>query len=214
MSKGIFILEDHEDTALRLQDAVSSDSRLSFVARARSIGEARQWRSEGGSADVVLVDLGLPDGSGVDFIREITGGKDQPVALVITVFGDEKHVVSAIEAGAMGYLLKDGTAIQIADAICSVLAGGSPMSPSIARFLLRRFQAPVPETPAVDLTTREKEVMQLVVKGYSYKELADSLGLSIHTVTSHIQNIYRKLAVRSRGEAVFEAIQMGLVDLK
>ena len=213
MSESVFILEDHDGTAKRLQEAIAGDQRLTLAGRANSLAGARSWWSSQTRSTAVLVDLGLPDGSGIDFIRQICTDHKPPVVLVITVFGDEKHVVSAIEAGAMGYLLKDSDPLQISDSICSVLAGGSPMSPSIARFLLKRFHVQEPEAPSIALTAREREVLQLVVKGYSYKELADSLSLSIHTVTSHIQHIYRKLAVRSRGEAVFEALQLGLVDV-
>lgn len=212
---GVFVLEDNPGTRRQLASAVGEDGRLALAGEAGSLAEALAWWEAGGRAAAALVDLGLPDGNGIEFIRRTTAGPEAPAVLVITAFGDEKNVVNAIEAGAMGYLLKERGPAHVTDSIVTVLEGGSPVSPSIARHLLKRFREPVPDKAAgVVLTEREEDVLRLVVKGYSYKEIADGLGLSVHTVTSHIQHIYRKLSVRSRGEAVFEAIQMGLVDIR
>ena len=209
----VFVLEDHAATRRQLVAAVTGDQRLRIAGEAACLADARRWWHDGNRADAALVDLGLPDGSGTDLIRELAALDAPPAILVITVFGDEKHVLAAIEAGATGYLLKEREPGHIGESICTVLDGGSPISPSIARQLLKRFRAPAGRDATVDLTEREEEVLRLVVKGFSYKEIADGLGLSVHTVTSHIQHIYRKLSVRSRGEAVFEAIQLGLVDI-
>jgi DNA-binding NarL/FixJ family response regulator len=211
---GVFVVEDHPVTRRQLVGAVVDDLRLDLAGSAGSLAEATRWWQQGGRAAAALVDLGLPDGNGIDFIHLVAAGAAAPAILVITAFGDEKNVVSAIEAGATGYLLKERDPAHIADLIMTVLEGGSPVSPSIARHLLKRFREPMAGRTAVALTEREEEVLRLVVKGFSYKEIADGLGLSVHTVTSHIQHIYRKLSVRSRGEAVFEAIQMGLVDIR
>jgi DNA-binding NarL/FixJ family response regulator len=123
-------------------------------------------------------------------------------------------VVAAIEAGARGYLLKDGSEAEIAEAILELKAGGSPISPQIARHLLRRFQEPdpAPQT-APSLTDREREILDLVVRGFTFSEIAKGLDISTHTVTTHVRHIYRKLEVRSRGEAVYEALSLGLVKL-
>lgn len=212
-AESVFILEDHPATQNLLKSAINGDERLTVAGSARSLLEARAWWAAGGRAGAALVDLGLPDGNGVDFIREVCTLSPAPAVLVITVFGDEKNVVSAIEAGASGYLLKEREPAHIAQSICTVLDGGSPISPSIARHLLKRFREPGC-APVKQLTDREEDVLRLVVKGFSYKEIADTLTLSVHTVTSHIRHIYRKLSVRSRGEAVYEAIQMGLVDIR
>lgn len=210
----VFILEDHQSTRRQLIGAIDSDPRLQVAGSAGSMAEALAWWNGGGRAAAALVDLGLPDGNGIEFIRLVTTHDDGPAVLVITVFGDEKHVVDAIAAGATGYLLKEREPAHVTDSIIAVLDGGSPVSPSIARHLLKRFRNAATHTDGpTNLTDREEEVLRLVVKGYSYKEIAAGLDLSVHTVTSHIQHIYRKLSVRSRGEAVFEAIQMGLVDI-
>lgn len=212
----VYVLEDHPRTQAQLARAIEADPRLTLAGAASTLGDAKGWRDAGGQADAVLVDLGLPDGEGTEFIRHLCSRGPAPAILVITAFGDEKHVISAIEAGATGYLLKERDPEHIVDSILTVLDGGSPISPSIARHLLKRFkeEAAADAEPKVTLTDREADVLRLVVKGFSYKDIAENLELSVHTVTSHIQHIYRKLSVHSRGEAVFEAIQLGLVDIR
>jgi DNA-binding NarL/FixJ family response regulator len=138
---------------------------------------------------------------------------------VITVFGDEAHVVAAIEAGALGYLLKDASADSIGRAIDEMLAGGSPMSPPVARYLLQHFARNAEPAPAerseetASLSAREREVLTYIVKGFSYAEIARLLTLSTHTVATHVRRIYGKLEVHSRGEAVYEALATGLVKM-
>jgi DNA-binding NarL/FixJ family response regulator len=137
------------------------------------------------------------------------------------VFGDERHVLSAVEAGALGYLLKDGRAGQLAAAILEMLAGGSPISAPIARQLLRRLQpaeageaaGPAAKPEAPRLSRREHEVLRYVVKGFNVPETARIMEVSPHTVTTHVRSIYRKLSVNSRGEAIYEALQLGLVQI-
>jgi DNA-binding NarL/FixJ family response regulator len=170
------------------------------------------------SIDILLTDLDLPDGSGIDLIHKVHK-LPSVTALVITVFGDEKHVLEAIKAGASGYLLKDGGAEDIAKAIMDMQNGGSPISPSIARYLLKHFRSKTSPQVEIDankpsLTVREKEVIELIAKGFTYSEIAKLLGLSVHTVTSHIKNTYKKLSVSSRGEAVYEAMQLGLIHME
>ena len=214
----VIIIEDDAPTRARLNDAVMSANGMTVVAALGSCAEARAFFEHAQPPAVMLVDIGLPDGSGIDLIRASRQLEPAPEAMVISVFGDERHVVSAIEAGATGYLLKD--AHNVAESIRKLLEGGSPISSSIARHLLRRFTDP-PSTPAGDepadlpqLTRRETEVLQFIAKGFTFNEIADMLELSVHTVTTHVKNTYRKLEVRSRGEAVFEALQRGIVELK
>jgi DNA-binding NarL/FixJ family response regulator len=136
--------------------------------------------------------------------------------MVVTVFGDEEHVLGAIEAGATGYILKDSMPEEFVGLIKQLREGGSPISPVIARQLLKRFK---PDAAVVDprqsddarLSPRESEVLSYIAKGFSFGEIARLLEVSQHTVTSHVKKIYQKLAVHSRGEAVYEAGKMGLI---
>lgn len=212
----VLLVEDDAATRARLARAVEQDVGLRLVGQAGSCAEARARLAEG-VPDVLLVDLGLPDGSGIDLIRELKRDGAGTEVMVITVFGDEKHVVAALEAGATGYVLKDGSNEYIAASIRDLVNGGSPISPAIARSLLRRFREPL--APAAhagvdavpELTEREHEVLALLVKGFTFAEIGDLLGISAHTVTTHVKHIYGKLEVRSRAEAVYEALQLGIV---
>jgi len=220
----VAVVEDVKDTRENLVRVISADKHFQVSATASTLTEGLALLSER-PADVLLVDLGLPDGSGIDLIRNAAERYEDMDIMVITVFGDERNVVRAIEAGASGYLLKDGETETIAESIMQLVEGGSPISPGIARYLLKRFQSPslspsspslsaidtVCENPDFSLTKREQEVLNLIAKGFRYDEIAELLSLSTHTITSHIKNLYKKLAVHSRGEAVFEATRLGLL---
>ncbi|MBX3599398.1 MAG: response regulator transcription factor [Rubrivivax sp.] len=213
----VLLLEDDPATRERLAGIVAASPGLELAAAFGELRAALAWLAVHEPPQVLLVDLHLPDGSGVDLIRAARRLAPQAEAMVISVFGDEAHVVTAIEAGATGYLLKDASAEEIGQAITRLLAGEAPISSAIARHLLRRFRAApaaasaAPPAGASPLTPREGEVLALIAKGLSYQRIAEALGMSPHTVTSHIKQIYRKLAVNSRGEAVFEAQQLGLL---
>ncbi len=161
---------------------------------------------------LLLVDLGLPDGEGTQLIALAAKMEPRPEVLVISSLGDESHVVRALEAGASGYLLKDETPEAIGVAALKVLEGESPISPAIAVHLLKRFRpvaAPAPQEHP--LSDREVDILKLIAKGLRHDEVADTLGLRYSTVVSYVRDIYRKLAVHSRTEALFEARQLGLL---
>jgi DNA-binding NarL/FixJ family response regulator len=210
----VVIVEDEPMARQRLAAALAQHPNFTLSAVVGSCAEARAALAET-LPRAFLVDLGLPDGDGIELIREVTGQGQEVDVMVITVFGDEKHVLAALKAGATGYLLKDSASHDIGEAVLQLINGGSPISPSIARYLLKRFhqqESPKPVEAGVKiLTEREREVLSLIVKGFSYKEIAGLLAMSSQTVPSHIKSIYRKLAVHSRSEAVFEAVQSGLV---
>lgn len=211
----VLLLEDDPVTRDRLAGIVAAAPGLTLAAALPDVRSALAWLAAHEPPQVLLADLQLPDGSGIDVIRRLRRDAPASEAMVISVFGDEGHVVAAIEAGATGYLLKDASADEIVQGIGRLIAGESPISSAIARHLLRRFQpptvAPACAPVASPLTPREREVLQLIAKGLSYQHIAQALQMSPHTVTTHIKQIYRKLEVHSRGEAVFEAQQLGLL---
>jgi DNA-binding NarL/FixJ family response regulator len=219
----VMIVEDEQATRRHFAAAISGDSRTKLVAEASTAREAIA-RLPAASPDVLLVDLGLPDIHGTEVIRFATRTLPECDIMVITVFGDERNVLSSIEAGATGYVLKDSDNADLLNQILELRAGGAPMSPGIARLLLSRMRTShVPDarqtkrsdrgdTAPEPLTSRETDVLHLLSRGYTYAEVADRLAISVHTVTSHIKNSYRKLAVHSAAAAVTRATELHLLD--
>lgn len=208
----VLIVEDDAAFRSRFADIIQRDPEFVVLA---SVGSAADGIAaiDRAAPDVLLVDLGLPDRSGIDVIRHAAKVAPNCESMVVTVFGDEAHVLASIEAGATGYLLKDASADQFLASIHELVSGGSPISPVIARGLLRRFMpGPIVANNESNLSDREREILKLVAKGFNFGEIGGILGISPHTVTSHIKKIYRKMAVHSRGEAVYEAQRMGLLD--
>lgn len=209
----VAVVEDEFEVRTLFELAVRSNPRLSLAFSAGTAAEAISL-AVGRPAQVYLVDLGLPDRDGRDLIRWISAQQPAASVMVVTVFGDDAHVVSSFEAGAVGYLLKDTPADDIARRIVDLYEGGSPISPSVARHLLRRFVGrEANATQRVDdpLSEREREVLKLIEKGMTYEEVAEVLQISWHTVTAFLRRVYRKLQVNSRTEAVYEARQRGIL---
>jgi DNA-binding NarL/FixJ family response regulator len=208
----VMIVEDDPTFLNRFCRFVSADAELALFAAVPSGKAALDALSPNGP-DVLLVDLGLPDISGIEVIREAARRYPAIDILVVTVFGDEEHVLASIEAGATGYLLKDSLPEEFAEVIKQQHAGGSPINPIIARQLLNRLRPKnaVPSMPNRELSARETEILSYIAKGFSFAEIAKLLEISPHTVTTYVKKIYQKLAVHSRGEAVFEANKMGLI---
>lgn len=223
----VMVVEDEVPVQERLCATVSADARLSLVGAAATVASARRWLSDSRrKIDVLLVDLGLPDGSGLQLIADCRQWRQHTAIMVMTMFGDERHVFSALEAGASGYLLKSSEGSDIVDHILDLHAGGSPITPTVARLVLQKLRTPVAmvtETTSTAVTkasataaeeglsAREMEVLQLIAVGYSYAEIAQRLNISVHTVTTHIRRFYQKLEVHSRSAAVHAAGQRGLL---
>ncbi len=163
--------------------------------------------------DVVLMDIDMPGINGIEAVKKIRTFDKQVQIIMLTVFDDNVHVFEAMYAGANGYLLKKYVSDKLIHAIREVLDGGAPMSPSIARMVITNMQQPLQPVAENDyqLTAREKETLQLLSKGNSFKMIAAELGISIDTVRTHIKRIYDKLHVRSQIEAVSKAINEKLV---
>ncbi|MFZ6778835.1 response regulator [Undibacterium sp. Ji83W] len=214
----IVIVEDDRDFCDALGQVVQQapDMLLVGVAATRAEGLALLQNPP---ADVLLVDLGLPDGSGIDVIEAAVLHWPSCNIMVSTNFGDETHVIRSIEAGAAGYLLKDSSSTKMTDEIRSLARGGSPISPIIARQILARFrnnhmvatgmQGPVVESSL--LSARETEVLGLITKGFTATEIAKLMQLSPFTVRSFVRRIYSKLKVTSKAEAIYEARNLGLI---
>lgn len=216
----VAIVEDdvHLQNAIVAAIEASPDIRMTQAANTRASGLKML---ETPPADVLLVDLGLPDGSGIDVIRAAYSLWPTCAVMVCTTFADEANVLQSIDAGASGYLLKDGTAADMLAEIRNLYGGGSPISPLIARQILTRFRlntmaAPEPVALAnsgdqVSLSAREKEVLELITKGFTADEIARLVHVSQHTIRTYVRRIYIKLKVTSKTEAIYEARSQGLL---
>jgi DNA-binding NarL/FixJ family response regulator len=227
----VAFVEDDPRTRERFANVLGAEPSLYFAYSAATAAELLAWFAEN-AVDVLLVDLGLPDRSGLEVIRRCSRMQPACSVMVITMFGDEANMLRAFEAGARGYLLKDGTEADLANHVRNLHAGGSPMSPIIARRLLQRWNegvgaqgelahtppgvqpaASVAELagPVEALSRREAQVLDLISRGFTYAEIARQLALSVTTVQTHVRNVYGKLGVHNRSEAVYEARQFGLL---
>ena len=203
----ILLVEDDGPVRERLAGIIRGWAGGRLVASCATLGEATSIIANQ-PLDLLITDLNLPNGHGVDAIRMLRAGQPDAEAMVISVLADERTVIDAIEAGASGYLLKDSDPINIIDAVAELLAGRSPISTAIARTIIRR------------LASRERAAHaardgHLVGhrQGFTYGELAERLQISKQTVPVHIKNIYRKLQANNRSEAVYEASRRGLIRL-
>lgn len=215
--KQILLLEDLPEIrtwlkALALQ--VFPQARISECARvsdALSMVGAMRF-------DVALIDLGLPDGSGVDVVAALRESQPEAQSVVVTIHDDDDHLFPALQAGAFGYLLKEQAREQLAEQLQRIAQGEPPLSPSIARRVIQYFTSQARQQPAasshdlphVQLTERESEVLLRVAKGFTLPEIGQQLGLSRHTIADYVKQIYRKLNVSSRAEAALEAQRLGL----
>lgn len=197
----IAIVEDDKNLREDLADLVASRKGFRCTGAFPSAEDALRSLPER-PPDVVVMDINLPKMSGIECTRELKSRLPQTEVVMLTMFDDTKLIFAALRAGASGYLLKRAAPTELLAAIEQVRAGGSPMSPEIARRVVHFFQAEKP-APAgsEDLSERERELLSLLARGKQYKEIADQLGISTDTVRSHIRRIYRKLHVHSRTEA-------------
>jgi len=212
----ILIVEDKAEFLSEFSRMLSTSPDLHLAGTATTLagGLALLDRDP---VDVLLVDLGLPDGSGLELIRELARRpvwRERCEVMVVSVFADEAHVMSAIEAGASGYLVKDSTPTSFVQQIRELHAGGSPISPVIARKLLGRLASPFVAPDAentVTLAESERKVLSYAARGYTYDEVAELMGVTRHTVLSYVKRCYQKLQVHSKTEALYEARRLGLV---
>jgi DNA-binding NarL/FixJ family response regulator len=212
----VMVVEDDPHFRDALTHAVDSAPDMQLVGAAQDLPQGLRLL-DAVAPDVLLVDIGLPSGSGIAVIRHAKHHQPQCESMVVTVFADDRLVVECIEAGATGYLLKDAQPLDMVQQIRLLLAGGSPISPAIARRLLRRIGGELEQhdvTPQMRtaLSAQERLVLSFSAKGYSYGEIANLLNRSRHTVETYVKRIYQKLHVNTKTAAVYEARKLGLVD--
>jgi len=215
------IVEDDPATRRRLGALLESLAVPSAVLLADSIALARETCTATPVLGTALIDLGLPDGSGIELIAWLRTHRPEVTCVVISAWSDEAHVLAALRAGACGYLLKERDDDELRTALQSMARGGAPIDPFVARGILALvaqlgtppIAVPPPTAPAAhgSMTPREIDILQRVAQGYSNREIAEATGLSRLTIESYTKTIYRKLAVGSRTAAVFAARKRGLL---
>lgn len=214
----ILIVEDDARVRANIERAISCEKDMRVTGSAGTKREAEKL-IQSYPFETLLIDLALPDGFGLETISWVAEKYPQSDIMVLAEANDDPHIVSAIEAGATGYILKSSVDKDLVSAIRLLQAGGSPVSPTVAQSVLRTLCTNTTVTgteksvsnPTNPLSERETEILRLLAKGMSFNEIGNILAISPHTVTAHIKKVYRKLQVHSRGEAVYEAAQMGLI---
>jgi DNA-binding NarL/FixJ family response regulator len=205
----VMVVDDHPVWRDGVRNDLEASGRAVVVAEAADGGEAIERAIEV-MPELVLMDLNLPTVRGVEAIRRIVEQSPHVKVLVLSASGEEADVLEAVKVGASGYLLKSATATELADAVTRVRAGEPVFSPSLAALVLGEFRRMSAAATEPGLTARETEVLKLVAKGYTYREIADKLFISVKTVQNHVQNILTKLQLSKRYELMRYAIQRGL----
>lgn len=204
MSIKVAIVEDVKEIREGLGSLISGSEGFICINTYSNAESALKGISED-EPDVVLMDIGLPGMSGVDCIKKLKSINPKFQIIMLTVYEDDEHIFKALVAGASGYLLKKTPPVKILEAVQEVYNGGSPMSSQIARKVINAFQSMNKSSKETDnLSAREQEILSYLAKGFRYKEIAEKLFISKETVRTHLRNIYEKLQVRSRTEAVLK----------
>jgi DNA-binding NarL/FixJ family response regulator len=207
----VAIIEDHDRFREALEFLLNSTPGYACVGSFRSMEEAL-GKLKSDLPDVALVDIGLPGMSGVEGVRILKERHPRLVMLMNTIYDDDERIFQALCAGASGYLLKKTAPKKLLESLQEAIAGGAPMSPEVARRVLALFREfRPPEREEHQLTPHELRLLKLIVDGHSYKTAAAKLGVSVKTISFHLQKIYEKLQVHSKSEAVAKAFRKGLV---
>lgn len=209
--KTILIVEDVSETRRWLTDIVRAAFPDCDIHEAPSV-RAGIAQAAARDHDVALIDLGLPDGSGLDVLRNLRLLRPETVCIVTTIMGDDASIVGALAAGAQGYLLKEQPPDMLIRQIRQMNEGIPALSPSVARRIMEHFRRTGPAAPDDDLTGRERDVLGLIGRGLRNGEVATTLGISENTVAGYIKGIYRKLGISTRAEASWHAARLGLND--
>ncbi len=210
----ILLLEDLPEIRAWLKALVMQVFPTARITECSRVQDALAQVATGPQFELALVDLGLPDGSGTDVVAALREAQPEAQSVVVTIHDDDEHLFPALQAGAYGYILKEQSRELITEQLTRISQGEPPLSPSIARKVIKYFASqprPVASTmPEVSLTERESEVLLRVAKGFTLPEIGVQLTLSRHTIADYVKQIYRKLNVSSRAEAALEAQRLGL----
>ncbi len=210
--ENILLLEDLPEIRVWLRKLVLQVFPMAKIAESSRVQDALDLASAV-KFDLALIDLGLPDGSGVTVVSKLRDAQPEAQSVVVTIHDDDEHLCPALQAGAFGYILKEQPRELITEQLQRISQGEPPLSPSIARRVMAHFSAkskPPAAMGNISLTDRESEVLLRVAKGYTLPEIGVQLSLSRHTIADYVKQIYRKLNVSSRAEAALEAQRLGL----
>lgn len=213
----ILIVENDAHIRDRMERVIGAEKDIRIIGTAETKSAAKKL-IDTYPFETLVIDLTLPDGFGLEIVSWVNEKYPESDVMILANSEDDPHIVSAIEAGATGYVLKSAIESDLINAVRLLQAGGSPVSPNVAKSVLRALctnstvvTEKVPAAVPHPLSERETEILRLLAKGMSFNEIGNILAISPHTVTAHIKKIYRKLQVHSRGEAVYEAAQMGII---
>jgi len=204
------ILEDHADTRKWLTELVEQAFDGIKVTAVSTLDSARKKFGDN-RFNLAIIDINLPDGSGIELVREISAMAPDTYCVMATIFDDDDHLFAALQAGAQGYLLKEQPKEQLLQRLRGILNGEPPLSPAVARRVLRYFRKQLSSSPDIGLSERETEVLTLIAKGMNRTDISRLLGISSNTAAGYIKTIYQKLNISSRAEATLEASRRGLV---
>lgn len=213
----ILIVENDAHIRDRMERVIGAEKDIRIIGTAETKSAAKKL-IDTYPFETLVIDLTLPDGFALEIVSWVNEKYPESDVMILANSEDDPHIVSAIEAGATGYVLKSAIESDLINAVRLLQAGGSPVSPNVAKSVLRALcinstvvTEKVPIAVPHPLSERETEILRLLAKGMSFNEIGNILAISPHTVTAHIKKIYRKLQVHSRGEAVYEAAQMGII---
>lgn len=207
----ILLIEDFEEIRRWLAGLLREAFGEVSITEAATVAQAYA-HLDVQSYDLIVIDINLPDGTGIDILRRIKTQGSTAHCVVATAYDDDANLLSALHAGADGYLLKDQPGEQLIRDLNGILSGSPPLSPPIARRIMRLAKQEPATLLLVPLTPREEEVLTYIAKGLNRVEIAQALGVSVHTITTHVRSIYAKLDISSRAEAAVEAIRRGLIS--
>jgi DNA-binding NarL/FixJ family response regulator len=209
--KHILLIEDFEEIRQWLAGLLRDTFGEVTITEVATVAQAYA-QLDAQTFDLYVIDLNLPDGTGVDILQRIKAQGLAGLCVVATAYDDDAHLLTALNAGADGYLLKDQSSTQLIHDLQGILTGSPPLSPPIARRIMKLAKQESVTVVSTPLSVREEEVLTHIAKCMNRTEIAKQLGVSIHTITSQVRSIYTKLNISSRAEAAIEAVRRGLIS--